>query len=184
MPIPPFDGITNVIPPFLADPRVASDLTPYECTFEEICLRFATTAERAKILRGCLRLRSELVARGIGGFQWLDGSFVENIEVQENRPPKDIDVVTFAEYPMDGKALFGLLLKGENLIDVPTVKANYMVDHYVVSLGATPVAIVENVRYWTGLFSHRRDGIWKGMLRCPLDDADHKNAESVLSNRP
>jgi hypothetical protein len=26
-------------------------------------------------------------------------------------------------------------------------------------------------RYWIGLFSHRRDGIWKGMLRMELNTA-------------
>jgi hypothetical protein len=29
------------------------------------------------------------------GFQWLDGSFAEQIELLEGRPPKDIDVVSF-----------------------------------------------------------------------------------------
>ena len=94
MPIPQFDGITNVIPPCQFDPRNPSDLTPYICTFEEVCQRFATAPERIEILRGCLAFRQELVRRGVNGFQWLDGSFVEDIEAQEGRSPQDIDVVT------------------------------------------------------------------------------------------
>ena len=33
---------------------------------------------------------------GIGsGFQWLDGSFLENVEMTEKRDPGDLDLVTF-----------------------------------------------------------------------------------------
>ncbi|MDA1231040.1 MAG: hypothetical protein O2856_09720 [Planctomycetota bacterium] len=28
------------------------------------------------------------------GFQWLDGSFLEDIELGDGRPPRDLDVVT------------------------------------------------------------------------------------------
>lgn len=33
----------------------------------------------------------------VKGFQWLDSSFLENIEAAESRPPRDLDVLTFYE---------------------------------------------------------------------------------------
>lgn len=184
MPIPPFDGITNVIPPFQTNPSNPADLTPYVCTFEEVCQRFATTTERAEILRGCLCFREKLIGRGIGGFQWLDGSFVEDIETLEGRSPKEIDVVTFVDSPMDIAQLSGLLMTGDNLLDHSLVKSQYKVDHYLVPLGSDPKTIVEQTRYWAGLFSHRRDGLWKGMLSCQLDSTDHKRADIELKSKP
>ncbi|WP_414651656.1 DUF6932 family protein [Hafnia paralvei] len=34
------------------------------------------------------------------GFQWVDGSFTENIELIERRTPNDVDVVTFSLFKM------------------------------------------------------------------------------------
>ena len=48
------------------------------------------------ILDGFLRFRELLTQAGfVSGFQWVDGSFLENVEMLENRPPNDLDVVTF-----------------------------------------------------------------------------------------
>jgi hypothetical protein len=63
--------------------------------------RFAASRERLDILRGLLEYRAALGAIGIvQGFQWLDGSFVEDVEVTKGRPPSDIDVVTLAYRPI------------------------------------------------------------------------------------
>lgn len=52
--------------------------------------------ERRELLKGLLEFRSELHRIGlVDGIQWLDGSFIENVEEIEGRHPKDIDVVTF-----------------------------------------------------------------------------------------
>src|SRR5437868_6595038 len=94
MPIPPFDH-NLVIPPHVGDPRVPAELSPYPCTTLELCQRFGTSDERRDILLNFLRFR-DLLRRHhlINGFQWLDGSFLENIEAIEGRPPRDLDVVT------------------------------------------------------------------------------------------
>src|SRR5262249_47251536 len=89
-----FDGILNVLPPHLGDPRAINDLSPFPCTALELCQRFATTPARKQILNGFLDLRAALAALGIQGFQWLDGSFVEDLEDQAGRDPGDMDVVT------------------------------------------------------------------------------------------
>lgn len=45
---------------------------------------------------GLLDLRAELTLAGKSdGFQWVDGSFTEDVEVQQGRTPNDVDVVTF-----------------------------------------------------------------------------------------
>src|SRR5262245_49215124 len=108
MPIPPFDGILNVLPPHLGAPGMVLDLSPYRCTVAEVCDRFAISPARKRILDGLLKLRAELFALGIEGFQWLDGSFVEDIEAQEGRDPGDMDVVTFVANPADSAALAAL----------------------------------------------------------------------------
>src|SRR6266480_256770 len=95
MPIPPFDS-NSVIPPHLGDPKLPQQISPFPCTCTELCDRFATTPERIEILRGFLRLRAELRKHGmIDAFQWIDGSFLEDVEAAEGRAPRDIDVVTF-----------------------------------------------------------------------------------------
>ncbi len=74
--------------------------SPYVVTAGELVQRFAINASRCVILDGLLRYRAELRELGfVGGFQWLDGSFVEDVEAREDRAPKDIDVVTFAHPP-------------------------------------------------------------------------------------
>ena len=65
--------------------------------------RFAISPARAAILRGFLDYRAALHAAGIiVGFQWVDGSFVENIETLEEREPNDMDVVTFCGLAAEG----------------------------------------------------------------------------------
>ncbi|WP_426763559.1 DUF6932 family protein [Hafnia paralvei] len=34
------------------------------------------------------------------GFQWVDGSFTENVELIERRTPNDVDVVIFSLFKM------------------------------------------------------------------------------------
>src|SRR5258707_13269006 len=95
MPIPPFDS-NSVLPPHLGDPRLSNEISPYPCSSLELCDRFATSPDRVRILDGFLRLRALLRDHGMtDGFQWVDGSFLEDVENAEHRPPGDIDVVTF-----------------------------------------------------------------------------------------
>jgi len=109
---------------------------------------------------------------------------VEDIEAQEGRDPRDIDAVTFVVNPSNPAALAGAIMAG-NLLSRPHVKATYRVDHFWVPLGSSPVLVVDLTRYWCGLFSHRRDRVWKGMLRIELvDKADDDAARAVLGSKP
>jgi len=116
------------------------------------------------------------------GFQWLDGSFVENVEAHLGRPPNDIDVVTFFRRPVAHVLDAAWIIHAPSLISAlffpPITKANYLCDAYAVDLDAPSEAIVMQTRYWFGLFSHRRvTQLWKGMVQIPLA-VDGRDAEA------
>ena len=93
-PIPTFDH-NLVLPPHLGDPTQPAHLSPCPCTILDLCERLGTTPERRVILKRFLDFRERLRTEGLtNGFQWLDGSFLEDIAVRESRPPRDLDVVT------------------------------------------------------------------------------------------
>ena len=186
MAIPAFDRILNILPPHLGVPTQVRDLSPYHCTMQELCDRFATSPERKAILQGFLDFRGELFRSGLSGFQWIDGSFLEDIETQEGRPPRDIDVVTFIGNPPHPKNLrVAINANDPRLLDREYVMEQYLVDHYLVGLGTAPHVLVSTSRYWYGLFSHRRDGQWKGMLQMDLtDSADDAAARMLLGGKP
>lgn len=115
MPIPPFDSIYNVLPPRLGDPTEPSDLSPYARNLSEVCGRFNTTATRRGILNGFLDLRRVLLQLGVRGFQWASGSFVEDIESQEGRDPRDVDVSTFVDSPRSPVVLDNVLSRAGRL---------------------------------------------------------------------
>lgn len=182
MPIPPFDH-NGVVPPHLGNPALPDQLSPYPTTLVELCQTLGTTADRRTILAGLLGLRAILRQLGlVDGFQWLDGSFMEDVESAENRSPGDIDVVTFVTYPPH-PAFIQAGAPGEVLANRTAVRNQFRVDHQVVNLGWSTTAIVEHTRYWTGLFSHSRtNGVWKGMLKVELDAAaDDAHAAQILA---
>jgi hypothetical protein len=175
--IPPFT-ISGVLPPYLgADATVPALMCPYETTLVRIASKLCKSNERKAIFRGFLRYRQSLAAIGyVNGFQWLSGSFMEDIVTVEKRHPNDIDVVTFAPRPVapaDWAAFFNANIA---LLHPARVKAAFKCDSYFVDLSLAPAVVVERTRYWFGLYSHRRTGLWKGLLQIPLqvtqDDAD------------
>ena len=85
MPIPNFDH-NNVLPPHLGNPTNRADLSPYSCSILELCHRFSTSNQRIQILKNFVTFRQRMNAMNIvKGFQWLDGSFLEDIEAAESR---------------------------------------------------------------------------------------------------
>jgi hypothetical protein len=184
MPIPPFDSILNILPPHLGNPCQKTDLSPYSCTIEEICDRFATSDRRKEILEGLLSFREKILGIGVNGFQWLGGSFLEDIEAQEGRDPGDIDAVTFVAQPGKSADLLETLKVEPQLLKRAFVKSTFHTDHYWVPLESDPPLLVSNARYWYGLFSHRRDQQWKGMLVVDLVDLNEDQAaRTVLANK-
>lgn len=167
-PIPPFDH-NLVLPPHLGDPRQAAQLSPYPCTTIDLCERLGTTPERRVILERFLDFRERLTKEGLTtGFQWLDGSFLEDIEAQEGRPPRDIDAIT-VYWGYDLAFQTTLTANFPEFSDPWLAKTNYFLDHYPLDASYRPEVTVEYTRYWISLFSHNRLGVWKGMLRIELN---------------
>ncbi len=177
MVFPEFDPVTGLIPPFVGTIQERNLITPYKATISDLCNRFSTSQARINILHGLIALRQRLLNLGVTGFQWIDGSFLENVELTQSRSPNDIDIVTFATWPND------LRIEETDceLLDHSMVKGKYLVDHYLVPLNAEATILVDNARYWFSVFSHTRDSIWKGMLNIPLaNNSDDDCACEIL----
>jgi hypothetical protein len=166
MAIPDFTA-NGVLPPHLGSPIRGSQLSPFPATSLELCAKYGFTPERRQILRGWLQMRELL--RKVGhniGFQWIDGSFLEDCEHLRGRPPGDIDVVSFI--PKDPSGMDPATSK--ILSDGQQTKNLFSVHHMIVRLDWGGEKIVEHTRFWVGAFSHRKsDGVWKGMLKIDLD---------------
>ena len=177
----PLFTIDGILPPFTGtgpgdDPSLMS---PYGADAAEVVRRFYTTAQRRQILEGWLDHRIAL--RGIGiasGFQWLDGSFLEEKE------PNDLDIVCFLRLPEEVKTdAERLALLNENLalFDCSAVKGAYSLDAFFIDLNGSPEALVSLSRYFLQLFSHQRETfLWKGMIQVPLEDANDAEARGQL----
>lgn len=184
--IPPFNT-SMVLPPFIGDdPGIRAATSPYQVTMLEIASRFATSTERMEILRGLISYRKALLDIGIvGGFQWIDGSFVEDVETVRRRPPADVDIVTFGVPPLftdpaEFRQWFG---QNSHLFDHEQTKAQYKCDAFFVSLRIRPDLLVDDTRYWFGLFSHQREtALWKGMLQVPLLSDDDEATQYIDLN--
>lgn len=181
MPIPRFDH-NFVLPPHTCNPTQPGDLSPYPCTTLELCQRFNTSPERRQILGKFLDFRERLRSEGLHhGFQWLDGSFLEDIEARESRPPKDLDLVT-VYWDYDVTFQHNLVAKFPEFAKPSLAKAAYLLDHYPLDAGHSPQLTLELTRYWILLFSHNRLGVWKGMLQIDLNTpSDDANARQELA---
>lgn len=168
MPIPNFDH-NNVLPPHLGNPTDKTHLSPYNCTILELCHKFCTSQQRIQILKNLIIFRQKLTTFGvIYGFQWLDGSFVENIEVSETRHPNDLDLITFYG-GLSISEQHNIRINLPEFFNPVMAKSSFLLDHYPLDYGFKPEVTVELTRYWVQLFTHNRLGIWKGILRLPLN---------------
>lgn len=174
----PLHNVSHVLPPFVgSEPGHPALMSPYSATMVEFAQRFGTSPQRKLLIAGLLDYRARLSAIGVAtGFQWLNGSFVEEVEITRSKPPSDIDLVTFARLPVpvgDVAAKMALVTANPDVFDPATAKATYNCDAYFVDLDIDPVGIVEMTRYWFGLFSHQRTtALWKGMLAVDLASDD------------
>lgn len=183
MPIPALEP-SGILPPYLGDVTQGANMSPYATSLVEVAQRFCATDPRKEIFRGLLDHRQRLNAIGFtDGIQWLSGSFLEDIETIENRTPKDVDVVTFFHVPpaiTTQAALNALVTANLPLFDHGQVKTTFKVDVQFVSLDNPPSLIVDSTRFWFGLFSHRRNGLWKGLLQIPLAVGPDDTAAAAL----
>ncbi|MEA1625038.1 hypothetical protein RPN16_26185 [Salmonella enterica] len=181
--IPDWNDV-GILPPISVSSPTSSNRSPYKTNTIELVSRYAFNKQRISILGGFLEFRSRLYEIGmVSGFQWVDGSFTENIELTESRPPNDIDVVTFFHTP-EGQTQQSLMCKDMSLF-LPEQgswrKSVFMVDSYWQSLSSEPEKLVERTVYWYSMWAHKRDLSWKGFLQVPLSDSDDLQAKAKLN---
>ena len=139
------------------------------------------------MLEGFLRYRAALHAVGlVSGFQWLDGSFLEHVELLETRAPNDIDVVTFFDLPA-GETQLDVQQQAPDLFPTTreahaALKNSYRVDAYLEHLGKTPSRLVKQSSYWYSMWSHQRNQVWKGYVQIDLAPTDDALAIAALTN--
>ena len=179
----PHWGGNGVLPPVWPGESGGSPRrSPYRVTLTEFTERFAASPERTAILGGLLCFRKKLHELGmVSGFQWLDGSFLERIELLECRPPRDLDVVTFFDMP-SGENQKSLAQKAAQLFEPGFLKKTYAVDGYFCELG-DPVDArqIRHIAYWYSMWSHRRDSLWKGFVQVDLDPSQDGLAQKILT---
>ena len=175
-PIPDWDS-SGVIPANI----YGKPASPYGVSLSDMVARFGGTESRQRLLTGLLDFRAELHNAGlVRGFQWIDGSFMENVEERENRNPRDIDLVTFFYIP-DHHTQESLVQEFSSLFDHDGIKDNYAVDSYFVPLNlVSPETIVSRSAYWHSLWSHNRDNRWKGYLQVDLASLEDSEARTEL----
>lgn len=177
--IPPFDH-NNVLPPYQGDdPTIPGCLSPYKSDIMEFCQYFAKTQERIAILKGFVSFRLECLKFGVQcGYQWIDGSFVENVEVSQSRAPHDIDVVTMFALPdVSMQEVIANIFPA--FVNPRLSKKLYKVDHYPCLVNEKPFGTVAIVKYWNQLFGHNRSGTWKGMIELPLYNNDVMDTQAL-----
>ncbi len=175
-------NVDGVLPPVNVNNPTSDDRSPYSASLNDFMLRFGTTQSRLHILEGLMEFRSALHAVGlVQGFQWIDGSFLENIEETEKRDPNDIDLVTFFHLP-EGATQESLFKTAPELFNHGDPKDKFHVDTYFVCLNTEqPDLLVDVAAYWYSLWSHRRNGLWKGFIRIDLSSNDDQVAIANLN---
>lgn len=182
--IPAFNA-SGVLPPFIGEnPTAYGGVSPYVCTMSEVHARFVHTPERRAVFDGLLRYRRALTAAGIvQGYQFVDGSFVEDCEQLRGRAPDDVDVITFAYLPASSSdEKLALIAANPSIFDPEVAKDTYHCHAFFQDLGIPGHALVKPTCYWFGLFSHQRvTALWKGMLVVPLQHDDEAVALTLSS---
>lgn len=169
----------GLLPPIDSTQPTSVERAPYPVSLLDVVMRFSTSPARRRVLHGLLDYRAALHKMGLlAGFQWLDGSFMEQVEVLERRAPRDIDVVSFVEVPDS----FDPSPADWARVEHDAAKAQYSVDSYFVELNLLePEAIVKTSAYWYSMWSHRRNQAWKGYLRIDLNPIHDEAARDWLS---
>ncbi len=184
--MPPFtiwnsEGFT---PPVGSIDSTSPNRSPYSVSLRELVEDFGHTPARQRLLTGFLNYRAELHQAGLErGFQWVNGSFLENIEANERRDPDDIDVVTFFYLP-DGFTEETFYQSHGALFDRYNVKTTHRVDTQPVLLDPSQMDyVITNVIYWYSVWSHTRPPRfrWKGYLQVDLAKDGDPTARDELN---
>lgn len=167
----------GLLPPLDPELPTSPQRSPYPVSLLDVVMRFSTSPERRRVLAGFLGYRATLHRMGIcQGFQWLDGSFLEDVETLERRAPRDMDVVTFLRSPAD------FAPSEDDIVELDSAKVQFLVDAYFVELDElSPDVVVAQSAYWYSMWSHRRNQAWKGFLQIDLAATDDGLASQWLA---
>lgn len=192
MPIPSFSA-QGKLPHFLpGDATQRASRSPYPATMSELVSQFCTNPPRAKLLMGLNEYRRHLFSGGFtDGTQWVDGSFVEDVEGTQRRFPRDIDVVTLfnrpIKYQVDPTSWSG---DYENFLhktyfETAEIKPRFNCDSYSIDLDNTGMSLVRDTTYWFGLFSDTRSSDKKGIVEIPLarDPMEFNMIKGMIAGR-
>ena len=181
--IPPWEP-DGLLPPVDPSDPVSRNRSPYRATLPELVVRFGTSTERLLLLDGLLRYRALWHSAGLTrGFQWINGSFVEDKETLEEAPPRDIDIVTFFELPK-GASQVALNSQNTILFRQDDVKSEFRVDTYWVVLDHSNMEyLIERTVYWSSLFAHTRQNQWKGFVEIDLAQQDEDAISREINAR-
>ncbi|MFH1115670.1 MAG: hypothetical protein V1792_17310 [Pseudomonadota bacterium] len=176
-------NVRGVLPPVNPTLPTSSDRSPYPVTLIDFVTRFATSPERIAILQSFLNFRNALHGAGLTrGFQWINGSFVEHVELIGGRPPADIDLATFYYRPTGVASQQQLVNQSPLVFNAAHAKATYNVDVYFIELnGSYLEPLIERVTYWNSVWSHRRNHLWKGYLQLDLSPDEDTTTQAILT---
>lgn len=166
--IPPF-GPNGALPPFIdQSPTVHAKRSPFRTDVFELVERFCTSNSRAGLLLGLNAYRKHLFNGGFtSGEQWIDGSFVEDVEAKRGRPPKDIDVVTLFYRPLSFQSNDAAWMDAyetsihADYFNTKNMKPKFNCDTFSIDLNSSPSSLVRDTMYWSGLFSDIRQSTEK-----------------------
>lgn len=192
MPLPSFD-MRGLLPPFIGSDATTSDRSPYWTSMADLVFAFATTPHRRQLLRNLISYRTLLAGEGyVGGIQFIDGSFVENVETLASRDPGDIDVFSILNVPpkyVTDPAAWqtnGFPFWQAEIVDRERNKNRFKLDTYAVlleELQAQPMSLIGNIIYWYSLFSHQRETFaWKGFAGLALDPTGDQAALASMGS--
>lgn len=191
--MPPLPGFNarGLLPPLIGHDETTADRAPYEATMTDVALALGTTPERRRLLKGLLEYRELLGTLGYtGGVQFINGSFVENVEARESRTPGDIDVFSFLERPPQYRndpalwALTGFADWRDQIANRNLNKVRFCVDTYAVAVDQHGVLrLITTTIYWYSLFAHKKiTHDWKGFVRVTLDPNGDAAATQLLAS--
>lgn len=185
MMLPMPDGYAGwLLPPNNPDApasRGGYDRSPYRVPLAEFAAMFGTSPRRRQLLSAFLEYRAELHSIGlVRGFQWVDGSFVENAEMRRGRGPNDVDVVTFfSDYDARNEDEF--IQSFIPLADNEAVKERYNLDVYFEYVRPEKWGeVIDAAVYWYSMWSHTREGFWKGFVSLDISPAEDLEAKKFL----
>ena len=142
-------------------------------------------------MRNLISYRQIITSAGYTrGIQFIDGSFVENVESHSGRSPADIDVFSilnapqrYIENPRDWPTT-GLPFWQAEIVDRERNKQRFALDTYgLLFEELPPLGLIQGTIYWYGLFSHQRGTLaWKGFAALQLDPMDDQSALAALGS--